>query len=553
MNGEARQVTIADGQLKTSNDAGAGWVEGVVAVYGNVDLQDEIMAPGCFGESLAQMVPAGKVKLMIRHLSGGGDTAEVIGTVTQAREDPRGLWIHAQFSNAATAQETRTKILEGHVKGLSVGFLGLEYEWAEVNGKKVKVWTKCMLADATVTTRPANPKAVITAAKTYTMLQETEAESTERRQRDHAERARKLARWCPDEEQTIMANKTLGGVWYAKTDDARAARFAKYVLHDGPAGGVLQTKRNTGVRMPHEALESVLGKILPMMASTDAGASLTPASIFGEAPQPLEAARIMPRCSVIPLDGGVIAFPRPVQAEKGAEGTPTEFAEYGLMGCEWTAEGAAAPGQDLVIEQPEIATHRLSACSEASQILLKRATNLPALIARLFKPSFTVKIDRAIVNGNGIGRPLGILQTADVQSVAREVAGEVSYEDLVEVEDALPAWMQASGMWVVAKSVRKALLTTFDAVGKPLIQPSPVDGTPTLLGHRLVITDLTTLGDTGDVLFGDFSQYVVVVETDFGLFVSEHRKAELGVVVFVADMWVGGRVLQPRAFVKLSA
>ncbi|MCY3018189.1 MAG: phage major capsid protein [Planctomycetota bacterium] len=555
MNGEARQVTIADGKLKASNGAGdgPGWIEGYVSVYGNVDRMKEIMAPGCFAKSLREVVPAGTVKLLVKHFSVGADTAEVIGTVTQAREDTHGLWIHAELSSISLAQETRTKILEGHITGLSVGYRGLDYRWETVDGVKVKVWTECELWEATVTSRPANKLAVITAAKAYTVRQETEEEARERRERDIAERRRKLARWCPDEEQTIMAKKTLDGVWYAKTDDARAARFAKYVLDDGPAGGVLQTKRNIGVRMPHEALEGVIGKVLPMMASTDAGASLTPASFFGEAPQPLEAARIMPRCSVIPLDGGLIAFPRPVQAEKGAEGTATEFAEYGLMGCEWTAEGSAAPGQDLVIEQPTISTHRLSAVSEASRMLLKRATNLPALIAKLFKPSFTVKIDRAIVNGNGIGRPLGILQTADVQSVAREVAGEVSYEDLVNIEDALPAWMQPMGMWVVAKSVRKALLKLTDAVGKPLIQPNPVDGTPTLLGHPLVVTDLTTLGDTGDVLFGDFSQYVVLVETDFGIFVSEHRKIELGVVCFIADMWVGGRVLQPRAFVKLTA
>lgn len=558
MNGEAHNVVIADGKLQASNGAGAGWIEGYLAYFGNVDAQNEIMAPGCFAQSLPEMVPAGKVKLMVRHFCAGGDTAEVIGTVTQAREDGKGLWIHAELSSTSLAQETRTKILEGHIKGLSVGFTGNAYEWRKVDGVTVKVWTDCILREGTVTARPANDHAFILAAKTCVKREETAEEFLEQMARDRAARQLRLARLFPEEERSIMAKVKTGGPWFAKTDELQRNRFARYVLEGeserlGYAGGVLQTKRCCGVRLPHDALETVIGKVLPLLASTEAGASLTPASIFGEALQPLEAARILPRCTVVPTDGGAVAFPRAVQAAAGAEGSATEFAEFGLMGCDWTAEGAEAPGQELIIEQPAITTHRLTGYTEASRTLLKRATNLPALIVTLLKPAFSLKLDRGILNGNGVGRPTGILQTAGVQSVARETAGEVSYADLVNVEDGLPAWMQARGMWVVAKSVRKALLNLTDAVGRPLIQPSPLDGTPTLLGHPLVVTDLTTVGDAGDVLFGDFSQYVVLVETDFGVFASEHRKLERGIVCFVADMSVGGQVLQPRAFVKLAA
>jgi hypothetical protein len=46
----------------------------------------------------------------------------VIGTVTRAHEDAKGLWIHADLSSDSTAQEARTKVAEGHVKGLSIGY-----------------------------------------------------------------------------------------------------------------------------------------------------------------------------------------------------------------------------------------------------------------------------------------------------------------------------------------------------------------------------------------------------------------------------------------------
>jgi HK97 family phage prohead protease len=139
-------VTIADGQLKAApvvpGQPDAGWIEGYVAVYGNIDAGGEIMARGCFTRSIHRNVPTGKVKLMVRHFSKGGDVMDVIGTVTQAKEDPFGLWIHAKLSSVDLAQEVRTKILEGHIKGLSVGYVVRQESYTEIGGKKYKLITE---------------------------------------------------------------------------------------------------------------------------------------------------------------------------------------------------------------------------------------------------------------------------------------------------------------------------------------------------------------------------------------------------------------------------
>lgn len=170
--GARREFRVADARLKAKAlDAAAsgtapvatgyGFIEGYAAVWNNRDLGNEIMLRGAFARSIQQVVPAGKVKLMVKHYRDGGDTLECIGTVTEAREDDFGLWIHGELSGATLAQDTRRKILEGHIGGLSVGFRPLR---AHLEAP-VLYHDECALLEVTVTGRPMNPAAQVTVAK----------------------------------------------------------------------------------------------------------------------------------------------------------------------------------------------------------------------------------------------------------------------------------------------------------------------------------------------------------------------------------------------------
>lgn len=151
--------------IAKNNDGGNGWIEGYLSVFGNIDQQNETVERGAFAKSIKSVVPAGKVKLMVKHFAHGGDVADCIGTVTQAREDDYGLWIHAELSSVKLAQETRQKILEKHVRGLSVGFYPQQWEHDEVDGVRIVRHTEAILAEGTVTVRPANELCGIESAK----------------------------------------------------------------------------------------------------------------------------------------------------------------------------------------------------------------------------------------------------------------------------------------------------------------------------------------------------------------------------------------------------
>jgi HK97 family phage prohead protease len=156
----------------------SGFIEGYAAVWGNVDLMGEIMQRGSCARSIAQAVPAGNIKLMVRHYRDGGDALECIGTITKAVEDDYGLWIHAELDPEPIAQEIRAKVVRKEVKFLSIGFFSLQYETRNMlpeeetnvlpwrKGQSVTIHTEVKVIEVTVTVKPVNDQAVITNAKT---------------------------------------------------------------------------------------------------------------------------------------------------------------------------------------------------------------------------------------------------------------------------------------------------------------------------------------------------------------------------------------------------
>jgi len=149
---------------------GNGWIEGYANVFDVIDSSDEIVRHGAFAKSIRERVPAGKVKLMIRHLAHGGGALEVIGTVTEAVEDAKGLKIHADLAGTDAAQETRQLILEGHLWGLSIGYQPVQWGYVDIDTKEILELSEVKLFDVTVTGAPVNEESVITAAKAVDSL-----------------------------------------------------------------------------------------------------------------------------------------------------------------------------------------------------------------------------------------------------------------------------------------------------------------------------------------------------------------------------------------------
>lgn len=304
-----------------------------------------------------------------------------------------------------------------------------------------------------------------------------------------------------------------------------------------------------------------MGKALPLTVDQVSPARLIQGqiqdSLFHYPIQaPGEVASLFPLTTHAPARGGSAKWPQLDQAENGAVGAPDELAEYGCVSVGWEADGAEIPGSDFKLKSLDIPAGIVSAYTEFSRTLAQRsAVDFLKLLQTVFRAAILHKLDYEILNGNGVKKPKGILQTAGVSEVARAVANQVSYLDLANLEDSMPVALRGEAVWVLSKTAHKYLRKQragADNTGDPLY-PTLGGKTPTLFNYPVITTSRTpALGTRGDVLFGAFSQYVCAVEEEIGMDVSDQAKLREGVVCAMSRMGVGGKVANLSAFVALD-
>jgi len=142
-----------------------GFVEGFAAVFGNIDLQDEMIRKGAFSKTLNEVVPQGKVKLMLTHFAHGGDITDMIGTITEMREDEFGLFFHAEFDEDELSQKIRKKVVQGKIRASSIGFKMIRWDFVAMENRTILEHIEAKVLEVTLTLMPANPLAMLTGAK----------------------------------------------------------------------------------------------------------------------------------------------------------------------------------------------------------------------------------------------------------------------------------------------------------------------------------------------------------------------------------------------------
>ena len=113
-----------------------------------------MVLPGAFRKTLADWSRSKQpLPLIADHdLS----TAGVIGSVHDAREDGVGLRVRARFSSDAKAQSVRTKMIEGHLKGMSFTYQAVKHYLGQQAGKSARFLQELKLFEVTVSPFPIN-------------------------------------------------------------------------------------------------------------------------------------------------------------------------------------------------------------------------------------------------------------------------------------------------------------------------------------------------------------------------------------------------------------
>ncbi len=168
----------------------------------------------------------------------------------------------------------------------------------------------------------------------------------------------------------------------------------------------------------------------------------------------------------------------------------------------------------------ELRLEEMMALCYATGRSLQDAPALEAIIRQAYAEEMGFKMDDEIIRGTGVGQCLGILNSSAKVSVTKETgqaADTIVAENVMAMYSRLWSRSMAGAEWFINQDCWTQLFQLHLAVGTggvPLFMPpAGLVSAPygTLFGRPIqVLEQCATLGDEGDIVLADFSQYVLI-------------------------------------------
>ncbi len=186
----------------------------------------------------------------------------------------------------------------------------------------------------------------------------------------------------------------------------------------------------------------------------------------------------------------------------------------------WAGEGLTVnPGQPK-LRLIDLNLKDLLAFSYMTNQLLADTVAMEAWVSAGVSKEMRFKLEDSTFNGTGSGQPEGILNsgvlvTADKES--EQAADTVTYRNIVEMWTRMWAPSRATAIWLLNQEVETQLYTMSLNVGtggQPVfLPPGGASQSPyaSLMGRPVVPVEYCPkLGDEGDILLADLSQYIAI-------------------------------------------
>lgn len=196
---------------------------------------------------------------------------------------------------------------------------------------------------------------------------------------------------------------------------------------------------------------------------------------------------------------------------------------WGGVRAYWLSEGGTKTPSQPAFRQISMDLQKLIGLCYVTDEMLQDITSLEGHINRWFPLEIGFKLDDAVINGDGSGKPLGIINSPCVVSIAKE-SGQGA--DTVVTENVLKMWNRMWGasrrnaVWWINQDIETQLelMTVSVGTGGVLSRLYDPPGSPTNAGPDgkikgrpvIAIEQCSTLGDTGDIILADMGQYMLI-------------------------------------------
>lgn len=249
------------------------------------------------------------------------------------------------------------------------------------------------------------------------------------------------------------------------------------------------------------------------------GGALVPPEFAREIWKKVEAEEnLMNRCSPLTPAGNNMTIPKDETTPWGSNGIQVY----------WDAEAAVITQTKGVHEQSTIRLNKLTALVPATDELLEDAPGYESFIMAKVPGIMSHKINTAILDGTGVGMPLGVLKSPSLISVAKETsqpADTIWFANIQKMWGRMYAPWRRNAIWICNQDVEAQLEgMAFQPTGAVSMLPSAAS-TPVYLppggladapygrlkGRPVIpLQAAKTVGDQGDIMLVDLNQYWVL-------------------------------------------
>lgn len=219
----------------------------------------------------------------------------------------------------------------------------------------------------------------------------------------------------------------------------------------------------------------------------------------------------------------------------------------------WIEEGEALTFGDATFDQIIMDAHKLHiAIKVTEELLYDNAFNLESYIITQFGKALANAEEEAFINGDGAGKPLGLLATEGGAEIGgtTATADEITYDDLVDLVYSLKRPYRKNAAFLTNDQTIGYLRKLKDKNGHPLWHDSVEDGEPgRILGYKVYTSPYFPVMTAGlpAIAFGDYSYYNIGDRGTRSFAELKELFAGNGMVGFVAKERVDGKLVLPEA------
>jgi HK97 family phage major capsid protein len=229
--------------------------------------------------------------------------------------------------------------------------------------------------------------------------------------------------------------------------------------------------------------------------------------------------------------------------------------ESSLGSAAWTAEEAAYNESDAAFSRVTLGAYKLTRIIKVSEELIQDSFfDLFSYLARNFGKSFGIAEEAAFINGDGSGKPTGIVQGAGAGITAAGTAA-ITGDELIDLFHSVTRPYRNNSTWLMNDSTVKLIRKLKDGDGQYLWQPGLQAGQPdTILARPLVASTAMPAATTGNVsvVFGDMSGYTVADRTGSTMQRLDELYAANGQIGFRMFKRMDGKVVEATGIKKLT-